>query len=82
LTLGLPQSVALRDTPIRWWAWTLATTLGVVAAWFGELALQGVRFWNMPPEVGMIVHTSGYWFMLTLPQAVVIGRAMKRAMFV
>lgn len=80
LTLGLPQGVALRDTPIRWWAWILATTLGVVAAWFGELALQGIRFWNMPPEFGMIVHTGGYWIMLTLPQAVLIGRATKRAM--
>lgn len=79
LMLGVPQAVVLGGTPVRWWAWIPATTLGAVLAWVGHLLLLfplSARG-QLPPELDMIAVVGGYWIALTLPQSVLIGLAMK-----
>lgn len=78
LLWGAPQAFVLRETAVRWWAWILATMVGVSCAWFGALALHGTGFATTPPEIGRIIRVAAYWAVLTLPQAILIGRAMKK----
>lgn len=78
LLWGVPQAIVLRETTVRWWVWILVTMLGVLCAWIGALALSGIAFATMPPEIGRISHVAAYWVIVTLPQAILIGRAIGR----
>jgi hypothetical protein len=79
LALRIPQAAALGDTPIRWPAWCWATAFGALAAWLGDFGLVTFVAGDLPREAGMIALTSGFWAALSLPQAILIGRAMKGA---
>lgn len=81
--LGGLQATALHGASIDWLAWICATTLGVLAAWVPNLALL---FFFTPTahgdfskpyrEARGIGEFGGYWIMLCLPQAFLIGRAV------
>jgi hypothetical protein len=77
VSLGLPQAMLLRETGIRWWNWPLATILGILGAWLGDLGLWDAMLGRWPRPIGIIIHMSGYWMALSLPQAVAIGAAMR-----
>jgi hypothetical protein len=75
LLLGIPQASALGRTPIRWWTWPLATMLGALVAWLADLGLWSV---DMPRRIEAIIRVGGYWVALSLPQAFLIGWALRR----
>jgi hypothetical protein len=77
LTIGIPQAVLLRDTRIRWWIWPSATMLGVLGAWLGDLGLWDAILGRWPRQIEAIIHMSSYWLALSIPQALVIGHAVK-----
>lgn len=77
LVLGLPQAAVLRDTPVRWSAWFWATMFGAIAAWLGDLCLMTLVAGDLPREARMIALGAVYWVALSIPQAVLVGRAMK-----
>jgi hypothetical protein len=79
LMMGAPQAAFIRDPRIRWWAWILATMIGVLAAWSVDLGgLWYSIHGHVPRWIGAIAGTSGYWVAISLPQAFLIGWAMRR----
>jgi hypothetical protein len=85
LALGVPQMAALSNTDVRWRTWLLVTALGILAAWLASLGLWstlmdlfGIPGGHWPRPIRIIATVAGYWTAIALPQAFVMGPALKR----
>jgi hypothetical protein len=84
VALGVPQAAALRYTDVRARAWLPVTTLGILVAWLASLGLWstlletvGISGGDWPRPLRIIGGFVGYWASISIPQAFVMGRALR-----